>query len=141
MRRSNPAEKPSPSPWSAYYLDETSPYQGVSLLQRMVERFGPDRIAALELRRVWTLTLQADLGKTKDNEVENWVVMEPFGDYVEGMGDITSYETLIRVGVKARVEGGEAREWLGSGTGVDEVDAEVQESRSRGIRSVPHYII
>ena len=76
----------------------------------MVERFGPDRIAALELRRVWTLTSQADLGKTKDNEVENWVVMEPFGDYVEGMGDITSYETLIRVGVEARVEEGEARE-------------------------------
>ncbi|KAK4033586.1 DSBA-like thioredoxin domain-containing protein [Parachaetomium inaequale] len=146
--------------WSAYYLDETSPQQGVPLLQRMAERFGADRVAALQERlRGFGAQEGIDfsfagklgntrdshrlihLGKTKGNEVENRVVMELFGDYFEGMGDITSYETLIKVGVKAGIEESEAREWLESGKGGDEVDAEVREARSRGIRGVPHYII
>jgi predicted DsbA family dithiol-disulfide isomerase len=81
------------------------------------------------------------LGKTKGSEVENRVVMELFKDYFEGTGDVTSVETLIRVGVKAGIDEGEVREWLEGGKGGDEVDAEVLEARRRGVQGVPHYII
>ncbi|KAK3302627.1 uncharacterized protein B0T15DRAFT_543478 [Chaetomium strumarium] len=64
--------------------------------------------------------------------------MELFGDYFEGTGDITSYDTLVRVGVRAGIDGEEVRARLESGKGGAEVDAQVGDAKSKGIRGVPH---
>jgi predicted DsbA family dithiol-disulfide isomerase len=126
----------------------------------MAQRFGANRVPALS-NRLRNIGAQEGinfsfagklgntrdshrlihLGKTKGNEVENRIVIELFRDYFEGMGDITSFETLIRVGVKAGIEEEEVRAWLESGRGGEEVDAEVVEAREKGIHGVPHYII
>ncbi|KAK3943684.1 DSBA oxidoreductase [Diplogelasinospora grovesii] len=146
--------------WSPFYLDETSPKQGVPILERFTQRFGAERAAGFQerLRNIGTqegisfsfagkLGNTRDshrliqLGKTKGSDVENRIVMELFRDYFEGTGDITSHETLIGVGVKAGIDQEEVKEWLEMGKGGEEVDAEVQEAKSKGIRGVPHYTI
>jgi predicted DsbA family dithiol-disulfide isomerase len=81
------------------------------------------------------------LGKTKGSEVQDRFVMELFRDYFEGAGNITSHEMLVEVGVKAGLGWEEVKEWLETGKGGEEVDAEVQEAKSKGMRGVPRYII
>ncbi|KAK3301808.1 DSBA oxidoreductase [Chaetomium strumarium] len=148
--------------WCAFYLDETAPTQGIPILQRFAQRFGGSAERAAAFReRLQNIGAQEGigfsfagkigntrdshrlihLGKAKGSDVEDRVVMELFRDYFEGTGDITSYETLIRVGVQAGIDGEEVRAWLESGKGGAEVDAEVREAKSKGIRGVPHYTI
>jgi predicted DsbA family dithiol-disulfide isomerase len=126
----------------------------------MAQRFGADRVAPLSnrLRNIGaqegiTFSFAGKLGNTRDShrlihlgkakgpEVENRVVMELFRDYFEGTGDVTSFETLVRVGVKSGIEAEEVRAWLENGSAGEEVDAEVVEAREKGIHGVPHYII
>ncbi|KAK4035440.1 DSBA-like thioredoxin domain-containing protein [Parachaetomium inaequale] len=146
--------------WSPFYLDETLPQQSVPLLDRFVQRFGAERAGAFQ-GRLRSMGAQEgisfsfagrigntrdshrliQLGKTKGPEVQDRVVMELFRDYFEGTADITSHEMLVEVGVKAGLGREEVKEWLETGKGGEEVDAEVQEAKSTGIRGVPRYII
>ncbi|KAK4119686.1 hypothetical protein N657DRAFT_706495 [Parathielavia appendiculata] len=74
------------------------------------------------------------LGKTKGTEMENRVVMGLFRSYFKSTGKITCHEMLVEADVKAGIEEAGVREWLESGKGGGEVDAEVQEAESEGIR-------
>ncbi|KAI1136495.1 DSBA oxidoreductase [Hypoxylon sp. FL0543] len=146
--------------WAPFYLDPTSPKVGVPVTERMVQRFGPERLAALKQR----LTLMGreeginfsfagkigntrdshrliQLGKTKGNDVENRVVLELFKSYFEGDGDITSHNTLIAAAEKAGLDKAEVTDWLETGKGGKEVDEEVQEAYARNIHGVPHFTI
>ncbi|KAI0599717.1 DSBA-like thioredoxin domain-containing protein [Biscogniauxia sp. FL1348] len=146
--------------WSAFYLDPTSPRVGIPVLERMAERFGTDRLQAIHQRltaigREEGIAFRfagrigntrdshrlIQLGKTKGHEVENRVVLELFQAYFEGDGDITSHDTLVAAGEKAGLRAAEVREWLTSGKGGTEVDAEVLEANIRGIHGVPNFII
>ncbi|CAJ2508976.1 Uu.00g140020.m01.CDS01 [Anthostomella pinea] len=146
--------------WAPFYLDPTSPKVGIPVLERMAQRFGTERLAALQQR----LTLVGreegidfsfngrigntrdshrliQLGKTKGSEVENRVVLELFRSYFEGDGDITSHATLVAAAEKAGLVGDEVRDWLETGKGGEEVDGEVEEAYALGIHGVPHFTI
>jgi predicted DsbA family dithiol-disulfide isomerase len=146
--------------WSPFYLDETAPKHGVPVLERLAQRFGQERVRAMS-DRLRTIGAQEgihfsfagklgntrdshrliQLGKLKGNEVENRIVMELFRSYFEGTADITSHETLIEAGAKAGIDREEVKEWLETGKGGEEVDAEVREAKRNGISGVPHYVI
>ncbi|EMR68139.1 putative dsba oxidoreductase protein [Eutypa lata UCREL1] len=125
---------------------------------RFEERYGPER--ALERQaRLKSIGLQEginfsfdnkigntrdshrliQLGQTKGSKVQNRVVLELFKDHFEGEGDITSHETLARVGVHAGLDRDEVEDWLKTGKGGNEVDAEAHEAAQRGIKGVPNF--
>ncbi|KAI8963470.1 DSBA oxidoreductase [Daldinia sp. FL1419] len=146
--------------WFPFYLDPTSPKKGIPLLERMAQRFGPDKLEALQ-KRLQLIGSQEEinfsfkskigntrdshrliqLGKTKGNDVENRVVLELFKTYFEGEGDITSHDTLIEAAEKAGLDKAEVKDWLDTGKGGEEVDAEVQEAYAKNIHGVPHITI
>ncbi|KAL7619878.1 hypothetical protein AAE478_010425 [Parahypoxylon ruwenzoriense] len=146
--------------WHPFYLDPTSPAVGIPVTERMAQRFGPERLQALQQR----LTLIGreeginfgfrgkigntrdshrliQLGKTKGADVENRVVLELFKSYFEGDGDITSHDTLVAAAERAGLGRSEIKEWLDSGKGGKEVDEEVQEAYAKDIHGVPHFTI
>ncbi|KAI0380461.1 DSBA oxidoreductase [Hypomontagnella monticulosa] len=146
--------------WAPFYLDPTSPKVGIPLTERMIQRFGAERLAAMQQR----LTLMGreeginfgfggkigntrdshrliQLGKTKGNDVENRVVLELFKSYFENDGDITPHDTLIAAAEKAGVDRAEAKDWLETGKGGKEVDEEVEEAYAKDIHGVPHFTI
>ncbi|KAI1370541.1 DSBA oxidoreductase [Hypoxylon crocopeplum] len=146
--------------WAPFYLDPTSPKVGVPLTERMTQRFGAERLAALQQR----LTLLGgeegiafsfrgrvgntrdshrliQLGKTKGADVENRVVLELFKDYFEGEGDITSHDMLLAAAEKAGLDKAEVKNWLDTDKGGKEVDEEVQEAYAKDIHGVPHFTI
>lgn len=146
--------------WSPFYLDPTSPKTGVPLRERMALRFGADAVPVMH-QRLSAIGREVDikfsfdarigstrdshrviqLGKLKGGEVENRVVLELFRTYFEGNGDITSWEDLTAAAERAGIDRGEVREWLESGKGGAEVDAEVEEARRRDVHGVPHFTI
>lgn len=149
--------------WHAFQLDPTAkPGFGESRPTREVTaaKFGAQRVAALEERLAsmgaaegirFTMAGRigstrdshrvVQLGKTKGSEVENAVVHEVMKMYFEEGGDITSWDDLVAAAQKAGVDAAETREWLESGRGGDEVDREVEESVTMGVRGVPKFII
>lgn len=126
----------------------------------MVQRFGPQRLAALQ-QRLKSMGREEGInfgfsgkvgntrdshrliqfGKTKGEEVENRVVLELFKSYFEGDGDITSHDTLIEAAVKAGLDKAEVKDWLDTDKGGNEVDKEVQEAYAKDIHGVPHFTI
>ncbi|KAH7029230.1 DSBA-like thioredoxin domain-containing protein, partial [Microdochium trichocladiopsis] len=146
--------------WSAFQLDPTSPKKGVPLNERMAQKFGAAAVPRLHERlstigRDVGIDFSFDsrvgntrdshrviqLGKTKGLEVENRVVLELFKTYFENNGDITSWEDLVAAAERAGLEQAEVREWLESGKGGEEVDAEVGKAQARDIHGVPHFTI
>ncbi|KAI0836986.1 DSBA oxidoreductase [Hypoxylon sp. FL0890] len=146
--------------WAPFYLDPTSPKVGVPVTERMAQRFGPQRFAAIKqqlrlLGREEGINFGFNgkigstrdshrliqLGKTKGNDVENRVVLELFKSYFEGDGDITSHDTLIAAAEKAGLDKAEVKDWLETGKGGKEVDEEVQEANARDIHGVPHVTV
>ncbi|KAI1503998.1 DSBA oxidoreductase [Biscogniauxia marginata] len=146
--------------WAPFYLDPTSPRVGIPVKERMAQRFGPDRLQAI-FERLTAIGGEEginfgfagrigntrdshrliQLGKTKGAEAENRVVLELFRSYFEGEGDITSHDTLVAAAEKAGLDPAEARDWLASGKGGAEVDAEVREANAKGIHGVPNFTI
>ncbi|KAI1808565.1 DSBA oxidoreductase [Daldinia bambusicola] len=146
--------------WFPFYLDPTSPKKGVPVVERMVQRFGADRLEAMQKRleligREEGINFSfkgkigntrdshrlIQLGKTKGNDVESRVVLELFKTYFEGEGDITSHDTLIDAAEKAGLDKAEVKDWLSSDKGGKEVDEEVQQAYARDIHGVPHFTI
>ncbi|KAI8943910.1 DSBA-like thioredoxin domain-containing protein [Xylaria longipes] len=146
--------------WAPFYLDPTLPAVGVPNMERMAQKFGPERLEMIKQRltaigkeeginfafsgRVGNTRDShrlIQLGKTKGNDVENRVVTELFKSYFEGDGDITSYATLIAAGEKAGLVTSEIKEWLETGKGGAEVDREVQEAYADGVSGVPNITI
>lgn len=81
------------------------------------------------------------LGKTKGWEVTDRLVQAVMRMYFEDGGDITSYDDLVEAAEKAGLDATEARDWLETGKGGNEVDAEVNKSLAMGITGVPKLII
>lgn len=81
------------------------------------------------------------LGKTKGWEVADKLVVAIMKMYFEDGGDITNFDDLVRAAQKADIDADEAREWLESGKGGQEVDEEVQKSLDMQITGVPTIII
>lgn len=83
------------------------------------------------------------LAKTKGEDVQNRVVEELFKSYFEEEGDITSLDMLVAAGVKAGLEDGEVKGWLGGyeDKGGAQVDAEVKQAQREFISGVPHFTI
>lgn len=69
------------------------------------------------------------------------VAIEIMGMYFLQGGNITSKGDLIGAAERAGIDKDEAREWLESDEGGEEVDAEVAEMQKLGIKGVPRYII
>ncbi|KAJ3564829.1 hypothetical protein NPX13_g7714 [Xylaria arbuscula] len=146
--------------WAPFYLDPTSPAVGIPVKERMVQKFGHDRLDMMQQRLTMIGREEGinfsfngrigntrdshrliQLGKTKGNDVENRVVQELFKSYFEGDGDITSHATLIAAAEKAGLTSAEVKEWLETGKGGTEVDREVQEAYAKGISGVPNITI
>ena len=66
---------------------------------------------------------------------------ELFKAYFEEEKDITSHDVLREAGVKAGLEEGEVKAWLGSDRGGEEVDREVQEAQMMGVSGVPNFML
>ncbi|KAI1111183.1 DSBA-like thioredoxin domain-containing protein [Nemania sp. NC0429] len=146
--------------WFPFYLDPTSPAVGVPVMERMSQKFGPERLDMIRQRLAlvgqeeginFTFAGRTgntrdshrliQLAKTKGNDIENRVVTELFKSYFESDGDITSHATLVAAGEKAGLVTSEIKEWLETGKGGPEVDKEVQEAYANGISGVPNITI
>ncbi|KAI0394434.1 DSBA-like thioredoxin domain-containing protein [Xylariaceae sp. FL0594] len=146
--------------WFPFYLDPSSPAVGIPVQERMVSKFGAERYEMIRQRLTaagrgegisFSFAGKAgntrdshrliQLGKTKGTEVENRVVAELFRSYFEGEGDITSHATLVEAAERAGLDVAEAREWLESGKGGEEVDREVQRAYANDIHGVPNFTI
>lgn len=146
--------------WSAFYLDPELPQVGTPLAGHMERKFGKDRVPAVR-ERLRKHGLQDGINfnpdskightrnahrliqfaKTMGNEAENRVVMELFHAYFEEGGDITSFDLLTDVAVKAGFDRAEASDWLRSDQGGKEVDQEVEAANALGIHGVPNFTI
>ncbi|KAM0420621.1 hypothetical protein ACHAPT_011537 [Fusarium lateritium] len=146
--------------WHAYQLDphaETQP-----LLQKMAIKAGGEekvpemraRLADIARREGLVFDFGSTIGNTRgahrleklarkigEEDLETRVALEVMKMYFEEGGDITSVDDLVRAAGRAGVDEGEARTWLESDNGGDEVDAEVREMQRLGIKGVPRYII
>ncbi|KAI1757578.1 DSBA-like thioredoxin domain-containing protein [Xylaria castorea] len=146
--------------WAPFYLDPTSPAVGIPVMERMAQKFGPERLEMIHQRLTAIGQVEGinfafagrigntrdshrliQLGKTKSNDIENRVVTELFKSYFEGDGDITSHATLIAAGEKAGLVTSEIKEWLETGKGGAEVDQEVQEAYADDVSGVPNITI
>lgn len=146
--------------WLPFYLDPTAPKTGVPTKERMAQKFGADRVAALNARMRSmgvadgiNFTQEGKTGNTRDAhrliqlaktqgaDKEDSVVSSLFRSYFEEGGDITSHDDLVAAAERAGIDATTVREWLGSDKGGAEVDAEVSEAFQRGVHGVPHFII
>lgn len=146
-------------------MDPTLPQgQGIPVLERMAQKFGPGRNEAITKRLALMgqgegicFSFQGKMGNTRDahrlaqlarvkdgqgkSEVQEALMAALMKGYFEEGGDITSHEMLLDAAVKAGIEKGEAETWLDEGKGGNEVDREVEWAYAKGIRGVPHFII
>lgn len=74
-------------------------------------------------------------------DLQSEVALEVMKMYFEEGGDITSVDDLVKAAGRVGVDEGEARAWLESDGGGEEVDAEVREMQRLGVKGVPRYII
>ncbi|KAI8718527.1 DSBA domain-containing protein [Fusarium sp. LHS14.1] len=145
--------------WHAYQLDPNSKTQ--PMLEKMASKFGEDKVPELKARlgdiakreglifdfgSTTGNTRDAHrlekLAKMKDEEdLQTRVALEMMKMYFEEGGNITSVDDLVKTAKRAGIDEGEARAWLESDNGGEEVDAEVLEMQKLGVRGVPRYII
>ncbi|KAJ9621535.1 hypothetical protein H2203_007022 [Taxawa tesnikishii (nom. ined.)] len=135
--------------WSPFYLNPTAPTPGVDKQTHYEAKFGAQRTRMMQ-QHLSRLGGQLginfafggktgntrdshrliQLGKTKGLETQDKVVRALFESYFERNEDITSREVLE-----------EAREWLESGKGGEEVDREVGDAQRRFVSGVPNFTI
>ncbi|CAK7201852.1 hypothetical protein SEUCBS139899_004567 [Sporothrix eucalyptigena] len=148
--------------WLPFYLDPTAPKTGIPTKERMAQKFGADRVAALNARMRQmgiaegiNFTQEGKVGNTRDAhrliqlaktqgaEREDAVVNSLFRSYFEEGGDVTSHDDLVKAAERGGIDAATTRAWLddGSDKGGAEVDAEVSEAYQRGVHGVPHFII
>ncbi|KAH6686852.1 DSBA-like thioredoxin domain-containing protein [Plectosphaerella plurivora] len=150
--------------WSPFYLDPTAPTQGIPWPQRAAQKFGADRVAAMEgrLRQIGAseginFSFNGVVGNTRDSHrviqlakarenastpgLQSAVVRSIMKSYFEEDGDITSRDMLVAAAARGGLDAEETRRWLEEGKGGDEVDREVNEAFAIGVSGVPHFII
>ncbi|KAF7550561.1 hypothetical protein G7Z17_g5639 [Cylindrodendrum hubeiense] len=151
--------------WHAFLLDPNAPRRtSQPMLSKMASRWGealvPEKKAQLRdigLREGVEFNLGARIGSTveahrlvalarrmdpKGEEgLEHKVSQETMQMYFEGGGDITSTDDLVGAASRAGIDAEEARAWLESDEGLEEVQLEVEEAVNMGIKGVPRFII
>ncbi|KAK3208174.1 hypothetical protein GRF29_96g1608474 [Pseudopithomyces chartarum] len=146
--------------WRPFYLNPDAPKTSIDKTAFYVSKFGEQRAAAAfqmlaQLGRNEGIDFKfggrtgntrdshrlVQLGKVKGAGVQTRVIEELFEAYFEKEKDITKQEVLLQAAVKAGLEEKEAKEWLESGKGGEEVDREVQEAYERDVHGVPHFTI
>lgn len=150
--------------WAPFYLDPTSPAKGIPWSERAAQKFGADRVEAIEarLRQIGTMeginfSFSGRIGNTRDSHrviqlakakedaagkegLQSAVVKEIMRSYFEEGGDITSHEMLIAAAAKGGLDAAETKAWLAEGKGGPEVDREVGQANALGVSGVPHFI-
>ena len=81
------------------------------------------------------------LSQTKHPAAQNMLVDRLFEAYHELEKDIASLDVLCEIAIDAGLNGSEVTEWLDSGLGAADVDAEAAESRKVVGSGVPTFII
>ncbi len=146
--------------WHPFYLDPSLPKTGIPLRERMLQKFGPERLDMVNQRmkqmgeqegicfnfeRKVGNTRDAhrliQLAKTKSNEMENKVMAALFHLHFEEGGDVTSHDVLATAGERAGLDRAEVKSWLDKDSGGREVDAEVQEAYDMDVHGVPRFVI
>ncbi|KAF9774041.1 hypothetical protein IL306_008040 [Fusarium sp. DS 682] len=142
--------------WHAYQLDPNTPTQ--PLVTKIASKWGKDQVPSIKARLNGIAKLEglefnfdSKIGNTRDAHRleklgrlrgrETEVAMEIMKMYFLEGGDITSKGDLVNAAVRAGVEGDEAKQWLDSDEGGEEVDAEAREMQEKGVKGVPRYII
>jgi predicted DsbA family dithiol-disulfide isomerase len=59
----------------------------------------------------------------------------------EKEADISQLDTVVEVGVQARLREEDVREWLAGDVGVTELGDEAKKARADGVKGVPHFVI
>ncbi|EKJ78530.1 hypothetical protein FPSE_01339 [Fusarium pseudograminearum CS3096] len=142
--------------WHAYQLDADAPTQ--PLVSKIASKWGIDQVPAVKTRlnsigkrEGLEFNFDSTIGNTRDAHrleklgrkvgLEMEVAMEIMRMYFLQGGNITSKGGLIGAAERAGIDKDEAREWLESDEGGEEVDAEVAEMQRLGVKGVPRYII
>ncbi|KAH7159671.1 thioredoxin-like protein [Dactylonectria estremocensis] len=151
--------------WHAFLLDPTAPRRfSQPLAAKMASRWGEARVPEVQgrlrdvgLRAGVVFNFDARIGSTVEAHrlvalarkidprgvegLEHQVAQETMRMYFEGGGDIASTEDLVGAAARAGIDAGEARAWLESDEGLEEVQLEVDKAVGMGIKGVPRFII
>lgn len=151
--------------WHAFQLDPAAPRRvSQPLAAKMASRWGADRVPEIQgklrdagLRGGVQFNFNSRIGNTIEAHrlaalarrmdprgeecLQHKVSQETMQMYFEGGGDITSTDDLVGAASRAGIDAEEARAWLESDQGLEEVQLEVDEAVSMGIRGVPRFII
>lgn len=141
--------------WHAYQLDPRAKPQ--PLLEKMADGDKVKaRLEGIARREGFRFDFGGVVGSTRDahrleklagerdgeeEDLQTRVALEVMRMYFEQGGDITSVDDLAKAAGRVGIDEGEARAWLESDAGGEEVDAEVLEMQRLGIEGVPRYII
>jgi predicted DsbA family dithiol-disulfide isomerase len=151
--------------WRAFELDSTLPLDGVDKMTRYRQKFGAGRIegmVAMMKNNGRPYGIEFDYGGKVGNTVNSHRLVEfsksdsqgggkltddlinvLFKSYFEQQGDISDIDTLVRIGVEAKLPASEAelRTFL-KGDGLrKEVLAEIEDARNAEISGVPFFIL
>ncbi|KNG83029.1 hypothetical protein ANOM_008257 [Aspergillus nomiae NRRL 13137] len=141
--------------WRPYFLDQEPPKESIFIQDRMLRRMDPKMVAAAQtrLKRVgadagirfrfggyigsFRLAHQLlHMAAREGSELQCWVSELLFHYQFEEEADISQLGTVIAVGVQAGL-----REWIASGAGIAEMEAEAKKARADGVTGVPHFVI
>lgn len=147
--------------WGAFYIEPRAPPESVPVRQYVANKFGSvereteihKQLAKKGAEEGLKFTFSGrtghtrdshrlvQLGRSKGNAMENKIVQEIMKMFFEDGGDITNIDDLVNAAEKAGLDPEEAKKWLLSRNGGREVDEEVSEALSSGVRAVPTFII
>ncbi|TPX18182.1 uncharacterized protein E0L32_002691 [Thyridium curvatum] len=146
--------------YRAFYLNPYAPARGVPIREAMAEKFGAARFEPMKARlqamgksEGIDFTFECLTGSTRDAHrldkltrtkgpgVEEAVAQVVYEEYFEKGGDITSRDMLVAAAAKGGVDPAEARAWLESDAGGEQVDREARDAVREGIHGVPHFEI
>jgi predicted DsbA family dithiol-disulfide isomerase len=144
-----------------YQLDPRAPGTAMPMLEYLERRFGPggrqmaDRVIG-EARREG-LDMDYDRGLAANTlgahrllrlaereagaEVQRAVAEALFRAHFSEGQDISDTEVLAEVATRAGMDARRVRDYLGSGEGRAEVEAEIEQARRLGITAVPTFVI
>ncbi|KAE8326226.1 thioredoxin-like protein [Aspergillus sergii] len=146
--------------WKPYFIDKEPPKESILVQDRMLHRMDPKMVAAVQtrLKRVGTdvgirFRFGGYIGSSRlahqllylaareGSELQCRVSELLFHYQFEEEADISQLDTAIAVGVHAGLREDDIREWLASGAGVAEMEADAKKARADGVTGVPHFVI
>ncbi|OGM39694.1 hypothetical protein ABOM_011635 [Aspergillus bombycis] len=146
--------------WKPYFIDQEPPKESILIQDRMLRRMDPKMVAAAQtrLKRVGAdagirFKFGGYIGSSRlahqllymaareGSELQCRVSELLFHYQFEEEADISQLDTVIAVGVQAGLREDDIREWLASGVGVAEIEAEAKKARADGATGVPHFAI